>query len=131
MIPNASNRRTFSLSSRLRSFVYAGRGLRTLLATEHNSWIHALATLLVLALGFFLQLPRVDWLALALAIASVWAAEAINTAFEFLCDVASPDFHPLVEKAKDVAASAVLVCALGATVVGLLVFGPPILELCH
>jgi diacylglycerol kinase (ATP) len=59
---------------------------------------------------------------------AVWTAEALNTAFELLCDVASPEFHPLVEKAKDVAAGAVLIAAIGAAAVGLLVLGPPLLR---
>jgi diacylglycerol kinase (ATP) len=108
----------------LRSFVYAGRGLRTVLLSQHNARIHAAATLAVVAAGIALQVSRVEWLCLILAIALVWMAEALNTAFEFLCDVASPEFHPLVEKAKDVAAGAVLISALGAAVVGLLVFVP-------
>jgi diacylglycerol kinase (ATP) len=66
--------------------------------------------------------------ALVLAIVSVWTAEAMNTAFEFLCDVVSPDFHPMVEKAKDVAAGAVLVCAIGAAGVGALVLGPRVVD---
>ena len=41
--------------------------------------------------------------------------------------VASPDFHPLIARAKDAAAGAVLVAAIGAAVVGLLVLGPPLL----
>jgi diacylglycerol kinase (ATP) len=49
-------------------------------------------------------------------------AEALNTAFEILCDVASPQFHPKVKQAKDVAAGAVLVLAVGAVATGLLVF---------
>ena len=42
----------------------------------------------------------------------VWTAEALNTAFEFLADAASPNFHPVVRDAKDVAAGAVLITAL-------------------
>jgi diacylglycerol kinase (ATP) len=106
--------------------VYAGRGIHTMLVSQHNAWIHAVATLSVVTLGLLLQVQRVEWLALVLAIVAVWTAEAINTAFEFLCDVASPEFHPLVEKAKDVAAGSVLVCAIGAAIVGVLVFGPPL-----
>jgi len=64
-----------------------------------------------------------------LAIVSVWTAEAFNTAFEFLADVSSPGFHPLVKKAKDVAAGAVLIAAIGAAVIGLLVIGPYVIEL--
>jgi diacylglycerol kinase (ATP) len=100
-----------------------------MLASQHNAWIHAFATLGVIALGLHLQIPRMEWCVLVLAIVSVWTAEALNTAFEFLCDVASPEFHPLVEKAKDVAAAAVLLCAIGAAVVGLIVFVPYALHL--
>jgi len=59
-----------------------------------------------------------------LAIITVWTAEALKTAFEFLTDVASPDFHPLAVKAKDVAAGSVLIAAIGSVVIGLLIFGP-------
>jgi len=64
---------------------------------------------------------------LVLAIVLVWVAEALNTAFEFLCDVASPEFHPIVKKSKDVAAGAVLFSALGAVIVGIIVFYPYVL----
>lgn len=119
--------RDFSLAARLRSLVYAGRGLRTLLASQHNAWIHAGATCLVVGAGLLLRLGRFEWLALVVAIVSVWVAECLNTAFEFLCDVAAPDFHPLVARAKDVAAAAVLLCALGALVTAGLVFVPHVI----
>lgn len=119
----------FVVSDRLRSFVYAGRGIRTMLVSQHNAWIHAAATVAVVILGLALRVPKLEWLFLVLAMMSVWTAEAINTAFEFLCDVASPEFHPLVAKAKDVAAGAVLLCAIGAVATGLLVLGPPLLAL--
>jgi diacylglycerol kinase (ATP) len=116
----------FSLRARLRSFVYAGRGISTMLASQHNAWIHAFASLAVFGGGALAGVGRLEWCALILAIVSVWTAEALNTAFEFLCDVASPEFHPLVAKAKDVAAGAVLITAGGAIMVGLLVLGPPL-----
>jgi diacylglycerol kinase (ATP) len=116
--------RGFSLEARLRSFVYAGRGLRTLLASQHNAWIHAAATCVVVGAGLALGVGRYEWLALVVAIVSVWVAECLNTAFELLCDVASPQFHPLVARAKDVAAGAVLLCAVGAVVTAGIVFAP-------
>jgi diacylglycerol kinase (ATP) len=64
-----------------------------------------------------------------LAVTSVWTAEALNTAFEFLTDVASPDFHPIAGQAKDVAAGAVLLTAIGAFVIGVLVFWPKVTAL--
>jgi diacylglycerol kinase (ATP) len=108
----------------LRSFVYAARGIRTLLGSQHNAWLHVAATLLVLAAGLGLGVARSEWLALVLAVTLVWSAEALNTAVEFLSDAASPEFHPLIAKAKDVAAGAVLICALGALFVAALVFVP-------
>jgi diacylglycerol kinase (ATP) len=47
-----------------------------------------------------------------------------NTAFEFLADVTTPEFHPLVKQAKDVAAGAVLLSSVGSVVIGVLVLGP-------
>jgi diacylglycerol kinase (ATP) len=117
-------RREFSVAARLRSFVYAGRGVATVLASQHNAWIHAAATGAVVVAGLIAGIGRFEWLALVAAIVAVWAAESINTAFELLCDVASPDFHPLVARAKDVAAAAVLICACGAVVIATLVFVP-------
>ncbi len=60
---------------------------------------------------------------------AVWMAEALNTAFELLADVASPEFHPVVAQAKDVAAGAVLLSAIGSVAIGILVFGPYFLRL--
>ena len=112
------------MGARFQSFAYAGRGIRTMVLSQHNAWIHAVATFVVVGGGVVVGLGRLEWIALVLAIVSVWTAEALNTALEFLCDVASPDFHPLIEKAKNVAAGGVLICALGATAIGAFVFVP-------
>ncbi len=100
-----------------------------MLWTQHNAWVHALATAAVLIAGFTLQISLGEWLAIILAIIAVWTAEALKTAFESLCDVASPEFHPMVERAKNIAAGAVLISAVGAVVIGLLIFGPKLLAL--
>ncbi len=119
----------FSLGARIASFGHAFRGLAELLATQHNARIHAAATLAVCALAGFLGVSAEEWLAIVLAIAAVWSAEAMNTAFEALCDLVSPDRLPLVQRVKDVAAGAVLVSAAGAATVGLIVFGPRLVNL--
>ncbi len=116
--------RPFTLRGRLRSFRWAFRGIGLMLATQHNAWIHAAATLLVVALASWLRLAPLEWCAVITAIVAVWTAEALNTALEFLADVASPEFHPLVERAKDVAAGAVLISALGAAAIAGLVLWP-------
>lgn len=118
----------FSVAARARSFRYAARGVVALLRSQHNAWIHAAASAAVVGLGFAVGLSRLEWCLVVLAMVAVWSAEAVNTAFEALCDVASPEPHPLVERAKDVAAGAVLLAAGGAVVVGVLVFGPHLLR---
>jgi diacylglycerol kinase (ATP) len=119
----------FSFAARIRSVRYALRGVGVMLWTQHNAWVHALATAAALIAGFTLQISPGEWLAIILAIIAVWTAEALNTAFESLCDVASPEFHPMVERAKNIAAGAVLISAVGAVVIGLLIFGPKLLAL--
>lgn len=118
----------FSWAARGRSFRHAFRGLAVLLATQHNAWIHAGVTLLVIGLAAALGVSRLEWAVLVLAIALVWSAEGLNTAVEWLCDVVSPEQHPLVGRAKDVAAASVLLAAAGAAVAGLLVFVPRLLD---
>jgi len=113
-----------TFTGRLRSVRFAARGIWTMIRSQQNAWIHAAATVGVVALGLFLRLSAAEWCWIVLAIVAVWTAEALNTALEFLTDVASPAFHPLAGKAKDVAAGAVLLSAAGAVVVGLLVLGP-------
>jgi len=95
-----------------------------MLATQHNAWLHAVATALVCAAGGACRLAPGEWCAVVLAIVAVWMAEGLNTALELLADATSPEFHPLIGQAKDVAAGAVLLAALGAVLIGLLVFGP-------
>lgn len=126
-----TTRNTLTFSGRIRSVKFALRGIRTMVASQHNAWIHALATVVVTAAGLFLGLSWPEWCWIVLAIVSVWTAEALNTAFEFLTDVASPHFHPLAEKAKDVAAGAVLLSAIGAAIIGALVFWPKVVGLLH
>lgn len=124
---NEKNSLTFD--GRIRSVRFALRGLRTMVASQHNAWIHAAATVVVVAAGLLVGLSASEWPWVVLALGAVWTAEALNTAFEFLTDVASPEFHPLAEKAKDVAAGAVLISALGAAIIGSLVFWPRIVAL--
>ena len=115
-----------TLSGRIQSFRYAARGVRLMLRSQHNAWLHAVASCCVLIVGGLAILSASEWCWIILAIMAVWTAEALNTALEFLADVASPDFHPLVEKAKDVAAGGVLISASGAALIGLLILGPHI-----
>jgi diacylglycerol kinase (ATP) len=129
MIPHKAGERwnrvrAFSISDRLRSFRYAASGIAFMLQTQDNARLHLLATLVVVAAGWRLQMSAPDWGWLTVAIALVWVAEAFNTASEYLCDAVSPGYHLSLGKAKDVGAGAVLICATGALVLGALTFWP-------
>lgn len=121
----------FSISGRIQSFRHAIDGIGLMLRSQHNAWLHAVASVTVLLAGAFCRLSATGFCWLVIAIMAVWTAEALNTALEFLGDVASPEFHPLVKKAKDVAAGAVLISAVGSVAIALLIFGPHILKCLH
>lgn len=117
-------RARFDWRRRLKSFIYAFEGWRHVLLTQHNAWIHAAISIVVFALAIWLQLSRVEWSILILTIMVVWMAEFFNTAIEAVVDMTAPEYRPLAKVAKDVAAAAVLVGALGAVIIGLLIMGP-------
>jgi len=118
----------FSVRARLKSFTFAGRGLRWLVTEEHNAWLHLVASLLVIAAGLALQISSSDWRWLVSAIATVWLAETFNTAIEDLCDRISPEFDPAIGRIKDLAAAGVLIASVAAALIGLLTLAPPLLE---
>ena len=119
----------FSPSARARSFGHAFRGVAALLATQHNSWIHAAATVAVVVAGVCFGVGALEWALLCLAMGLVWLAEGLNTALEALCDRVAPEPHSLVRRAKDVAAGAVLLAACAAAAAGLFIFVPKLLSL--
>ncbi len=84
---------------------------------------------MVLVAGFGLEIDRIEWLAIILAITAVWVAEAFNTAIEALGNAVTQEEHPEIGRAKDLAAGAVLLSALGAAAIAVVVFGPPLFEL--
>ena len=115
---------TFSVRVRARSFIFAWRGLQSLMATQHNAWIHGVATAFVLAVSVLLKISADDWRWIVLAISVVWVAEALNTAVEQLGDAITGEIHPKIGFAKDVAAGAVLISAVGSAVIGALTLLP-------
>jgi diacylglycerol kinase (ATP) len=117
----------WSLRARAQSFIDAGRGIAALLADEPNARIHGVASVAAVTLGAWLGLSASEWCWIALAIALVWVAEAINTALEALADAIHPARDPRIGRAKDLAAGAVLVAAIASAVIGALLFGPRLL----
>jgi diacylglycerol kinase len=113
----------------LASFGYALTGLRYALRTQANFRIHIAISLAVIAIGLGAQLGPIEWAVLIVTMMIVLAAELMNTAIEATLDRVSVEQHPLAKVAKDTAAGAVLVSAIGAVVVGLLILGPRLLAI--
>ena len=115
--------------NRIRSFGYAFEGWWWVIKSQHNAWIHAVASVVVFIVGLWLRISPLEWSLIVLAVTIVWMAEFMNTAIEAIVDMVSPDFHPLAKVAKDVAAAGVLIGAGGAVLIALLIFVPKLLAL--
>ena len=112
--------------ARLRSFRYAFAGVRLLFSEEHNARIHATITVLVVVAGIVLRVSPVEWGVLVICIGMVLAAEAFNSAIERVANYLTTERDDRIRDIKDLAAGAVLLCAIAAAIVGLIVFVPHI-----
>lgn len=117
----------FSFKKRAKSFVYAGKGLKSFICKEHNAWIHCVATIAAITLGIVLHISTNEWIAIIICIGMVFAAEAFNTAIERLVNLVSPDYNKTAGDVKDIAAGAVLICAIAAAIVGFIIFLPKLI----
>lgn len=117
------------LIKRGKSFKYAAEGIIHLFGKEPNAKIHLTAAILVIIVGFLLNISSYEWCLIAFAIGGVFMAESFNTAIEKLCDKISPEKNPLIKTAKDAAAGAVLLFVLSAVAVGLIIFLPKIIDI--
>ena len=113
----------------IRSFSYAFAGIGHSLRTQANLRIHVFISACVISTGLVLRLNAVEWAILVLTMMMVLSAELFNTAIEAVIDRAGAEPHPLSKVAKDTAAGAVLIGAIGAVLVGMLIFGPKLLAL--
>ena len=83
-----------------------------------------IAAMAVIIAGIVLGITRTEWIMVVMCIGTVIAAELFNTAIEKLVDLVSPERHPVAGRVKDIAAGAVLVCAVAAAIIGLIIFIP-------
>ncbi len=109
--------------------MHAWNGIIYTFRTQRNARVHLAAAVCATALGITLRISPVEFALIALAIMAVMAAEMLNTMAEAIVDMVTSEYHPLARVAKDVAAGAVLLCAIFSVVIALLVFGPHLLPL--
>jgi diacylglycerol kinase (ATP) len=106
----------------LDSFNYAFEGIIHVLRTQRNLRIHFVVAVAVLIAALVVNVPKIELIALLLAITFVLIAEMINSAIEGAIDATTTSFDPNAKLAKDIAAGAVLIAAANAVAVGYLVF---------
>jgi len=113
----------------IKSFGYAAKGMLIALREEQNMRIHLAAIGVVTVVGIYLGLSAIEWSVLALTIGFVVSMEMMNSAIEGIVDHVSPEYHKDAGKIKDMAAGAVLVAAIVATVIAVYIFGNKIFNL--
>jgi diacylglycerol kinase len=106
----------------LLGFVHAFRGIFLLIKTERNFQVHCLALIIVVVAGIYFALDLRDFAVIFCVSALVFATEALNTAIEKLCDEVSEERKESIRNIKDIAAGAVLICAIFAVVVAVMIF---------
>jgi diacylglycerol kinase (ATP) len=105
-----------------RSFAHAFDGVVYAARTQPNMRVHLLIAAVVLLATLLLRLERVYVIAIVVLISMVLSLELLNTAVEAIVDLLTVAHHPLAKTAKDAAAGAVLVAAIGSAVAGYLIF---------
>lgn len=107
-----------------KAFRYASEGIFHSLRTERNFKFHLVAAIVVISVGLLTDLTKIEWFVVILLIAGMLALELMNSAVERIVDLVTVEQHPLAKQAKDLAAGAVLIYALGSAIIGLIIFLP-------
>ena len=107
------------------SFADAFRGIGACIRSERNMRIHLVMCAYVLFFASQLSLSRGEMACLLLAIGGVMATETLNTAVEKLCDFNQKNLNRYIRVIKDMAAGAVLLCAIAALLVGVVILFRP------
>lgn len=128
MIPESSDLKKRTNLDRFRD---AFRGLFHAIREEPNMRIYGCAIVLAVSLGFYFSISTTEWAVVVLTIVVVIAAEIFNTGLEAVVDLASPGYHKLAGIAKDCAAGATLLLAIGSVIIAALIFVPHVIPLIY
>jgi diacylglycerol kinase (ATP) len=108
----------------LQSVNVAIEGVIFAVTTQRHMRYHLFAALAALILGLVLNISRIEFILLCMAIVLVLVTEMLNTAIETTVDMISEEFHPRAKNAKDIAAGVVLIASIGALTLGYLILYP-------
>ena len=108
----------------LSSFGYAFQGIFAFFKSGTNAIIHLVAAVIVIIAGYLFHITSTEWCLVVVAIGIVMSSEAINTSVEKLANQMFPEYNEQAKLIKDIAAGAVLICAIAAFIIGLIIFLP-------
>ena len=111
------------------SFKHAFEGLIEAFSTQPNYRIHLTLSLLSVLAGSFLGISSTEFVIIGFLITMGLVVETVNTAIEETCDAIGTEIRPEIKLAKDTAAAAMLIFAIGATVLAAGIFIPRIIFL--
>lgn len=107
-----------------KSFTYAFEGIHYALNSDQNLIIHFIVAMIVIAASMILKVTAIEMAILGLTILLVIAAEMINTALEKTVDLITREHRVEAKIAKDISSGMVLISAIGAIIIGLVIFVP-------
>ena len=113
----------------INSFKYAMRGIGELWRREQNFRVEVIIAVIVIVVSYVLELRAIEKAILVLVILLVLGAEAVNTVMENVLDGTSRQINPHFRVAKDILAGITLVAAIGAVLVGFIIFYPYLLRI--
>ena len=117
-----------SVKALIKSFQHAFCGILTSCVIGRNIKVHYTAALAAVLSGLSFGISKVELLIILLISAQVICLEMVNTAIERTVDLVTSEYHIYAKIAKDVAAGAVLVAAIFATIIGGIIFLPYIFK---
>lgn len=114
--------------NRIASVKFAVAGLLYVLTHEQSIKLATIVTVIVIIIGFWLDIGVFSWALLTIALGSVWITECLNTAIEAAIDIGAPDPHPMAKIGKDVASTAALVSSIMFVIIVMLILLPNLLR---
>lgn len=100
----------------------AFRGMKAGVRGQSTFFVHFFAAAAVIVAGAVLRVNVYEWCLLLLCIAGVMTAEMFNSALESMAKAITHESNPHIGNSLDIAAAAVLVASIGASIVGTIIF---------
>ena len=114
------------LVDRMKSIGFAFKGAYHLIKNEASIKVQFVIGIVMTIAGFYFQLSITEWIIQILVITLIMAIEGINTAIEEIANFIHPEFHKKIGLIKDISAGAVFLFAIGAIIIGLIIYLPKI-----